>query len=126
MALIARCNDVNANLLFKWRRLYLAGEYGLPRFLRAQRRSEHRRCRRCCLWMLLSLRRQIIRRRPCLRCARQAPQDVGGRSILKSVWRTCSRKTRLRISVMLIHVVDLRLCRCHLGSMSLSQLENVQ
>jgi transposase len=30
VALIARSNDINANLLFKWRRLYLAGEYGLP------------------------------------------------------------------------------------------------
>ncbi|WP_425199441.1 transposase [Paraburkholderia tuberum] len=29
VALIARNNDINANLLFKWRRLYLAGEYGL-------------------------------------------------------------------------------------------------
>ncbi|MGF6970525.1 transposase-like protein [Paraburkholderia sp. WC7.3g] len=26
VALIARSNDINANLLFKWRRLYLAGE----------------------------------------------------------------------------------------------------
>ncbi|MEM5292578.1 hypothetical protein V4C55_43995, partial [Paraburkholderia sabiae] len=38
MTLIARCNDVNANLLFKWRRLYLAGENGLPRPLRGKRR----------------------------------------------------------------------------------------
>jgi transposase len=30
VALIARRNEVNANLLFKWRRLYLAGAYGLP------------------------------------------------------------------------------------------------
>lgn len=30
VALIARCNDVNANLLFKWRRAYLKGAYGLP------------------------------------------------------------------------------------------------
>ncbi|WP_354687956.1 IS66-like element accessory protein TnpA [Cupriavidus necator] len=30
VALIARSNDVNANLLFKWRRHYLAGAYGLP------------------------------------------------------------------------------------------------
>ncbi|WP_244212297.1 transposase [Paraburkholderia hospita] len=30
VALIARSNDINAKLLFKWRRLYLAGEYGLP------------------------------------------------------------------------------------------------
>jgi transposase len=30
VALIARSNDINANLLFKWLRLYLAGEYGLP------------------------------------------------------------------------------------------------
>ena len=30
VALIARSNDINANLLFKWRRLYLAGGYGLP------------------------------------------------------------------------------------------------
>jgi transposase len=30
VALIARSNDINANLLFKWRRRYLAGEYGLP------------------------------------------------------------------------------------------------
>ncbi|MGF6735647.1 transposase [Paraburkholderia youngii] len=30
VALIARSNDINANLLFKWRRHYLAGEYGLP------------------------------------------------------------------------------------------------
>ncbi|MEM5373196.1 hypothetical protein V4C53_45590 [Paraburkholderia azotifigens] len=54
MPLIARCNDVNANLLFKLRRLSLAGENGLPRPLMAQRRSGHRRCRRYCLWMLLS------------------------------------------------------------------------
>jgi transposase len=27
-ALIARANDINANLLFKWRRQYLAGAYG--------------------------------------------------------------------------------------------------
>lgn len=31
-ALIARANDINANLLFKWRRQYLAGAYG-PRSL---------------------------------------------------------------------------------------------
>ncbi|MCY0854161.1 IS66-like element accessory protein TnpA [Cupriavidus sp. D39] len=30
VALIARQSDVNANLLFKWRRLYLAGAYGPP------------------------------------------------------------------------------------------------
>ncbi|KWC15449.1 transposase [Burkholderia ubonensis] len=30
VALIARSNDINANLLFKWRRHYLAGDYGLP------------------------------------------------------------------------------------------------
>src|SRR5258705_8369215 len=30
VALIARRNDVNANLLFKWRRAYLEGAYGLP------------------------------------------------------------------------------------------------
>jgi transposase len=30
VALIARRNEVNANLLFKWRRLYLEGAYGLP------------------------------------------------------------------------------------------------
>ncbi|HWK51483.1 MAG TPA: transposase [Steroidobacter sp.] len=30
VALIARDNAINANLLFKWRRHYLAGEYGLP------------------------------------------------------------------------------------------------
>jgi transposase len=29
-ALIARDNDINANLLFKWRRQYLEGAYGLP------------------------------------------------------------------------------------------------
>ena len=29
-ALIAREHGVNANLLFKWRRHYLAGDYGLP------------------------------------------------------------------------------------------------
>jgi transposase len=28
-ALIAREHDVNANLLFKWRRQYLAGDYGV-------------------------------------------------------------------------------------------------
>jgi transposase len=30
VALIARGNDINANLLFKWRRQYLEGAYGLP------------------------------------------------------------------------------------------------
>ncbi|MPW22786.1 transposase [Paraburkholderia sp. CNPSo 3157] len=30
VALIARQNDINANLLFKWRRQYLEGAYGLP------------------------------------------------------------------------------------------------
>lgn len=30
VALIARSNDIDANLLFKWRRHYLAGKYGLP------------------------------------------------------------------------------------------------
>jgi transposase len=30
VALIARSNDINPNRLFKWRRLYLAGKYGLP------------------------------------------------------------------------------------------------
>jgi transposase len=30
VALIARRNDVNANLLFKWRRAYLKGAYGPP------------------------------------------------------------------------------------------------
>lgn len=30
VALIARGNDVNANLLFKWRRAYIEGAYGLP------------------------------------------------------------------------------------------------
>jgi len=30
VALIARSNDINANLLFKWRQQYLAGAYGLP------------------------------------------------------------------------------------------------
>ena len=30
VALIARSNDINANLLFKWRRQYLEGKYGLP------------------------------------------------------------------------------------------------
>ncbi|WP_244145499.1 IS66-like element accessory protein TnpA [Paraburkholderia mimosarum] len=30
VALIARRNEVNANLLFKWRRKYLAGAYGPP------------------------------------------------------------------------------------------------
>src|SRR6202795_371085 len=29
VALIARRNDINANLLFKWRRQYLKGAYGL-------------------------------------------------------------------------------------------------
>ncbi|MCE4546451.1 MULTISPECIES: transposase [unclassified Caballeronia] len=29
-ALIAREHDINANLLFKWRRHYLAGDFGLP------------------------------------------------------------------------------------------------
>jgi transposase len=29
-ALIAREHGINANLLFKWRRHYLAGDYGLP------------------------------------------------------------------------------------------------
>ncbi|AXF18912.1 hypothetical protein R8871_04785 [Paraburkholderia graminis C4D1M] len=29
-ALIAREHDVNANLLFKWRRHYLAGDFGMP------------------------------------------------------------------------------------------------
>jgi len=29
-ALIAREHGVNANLLFKWRRHYLAGDYGMP------------------------------------------------------------------------------------------------
>lgn len=32
VALIARRNDVNANLLFKWRRNYRKGAYGLPTF----------------------------------------------------------------------------------------------
>lgn len=30
VALIARHNDVNANLLFKWRRQYRVGAYGVP------------------------------------------------------------------------------------------------
>ncbi|AGW92085.1 hypothetical protein N234_36495 [Ralstonia pickettii DTP0602] len=30
VALVARSNDINANLLFKWRRHYLDGAYGLP------------------------------------------------------------------------------------------------
>lgn len=30
MALIARRNDINANLLFKWRRQYLKAEHDLP------------------------------------------------------------------------------------------------
>ncbi|MDR3414538.1 MAG: transposase [Formivibrio sp.] len=30
VALIARQKDINANLLFKWRRQYLQGAYGLP------------------------------------------------------------------------------------------------
>jgi transposase len=30
VALIARENDINANLLFKWRRQYLEAAYGLP------------------------------------------------------------------------------------------------
>ena len=30
VALIARQNDINANLLFKWRQHYLDGDYGLP------------------------------------------------------------------------------------------------
>jgi transposase len=30
VALIARENEINANLLFKWRRQYLAGAYGPP------------------------------------------------------------------------------------------------
>jgi transposase len=30
VALIARQNDVNANLLFKWRHQYLEGAFGLP------------------------------------------------------------------------------------------------
>lgn len=30
VALIARQNDINANLLFKWRRQHLEGAYGLP------------------------------------------------------------------------------------------------
>ena len=30
VALIARQNDINANLLFKWRQHYLNGDYGLP------------------------------------------------------------------------------------------------
>lgn len=30
VALIARQNDINANLLFKWRHQYLEGAYGLP------------------------------------------------------------------------------------------------
>ncbi|CAE6855104.1 hypothetical protein R69746_07541 [Paraburkholderia aspalathi] len=30
VALIARANEVNANLLFKWRRQYLKGAYGTP------------------------------------------------------------------------------------------------
>ena len=30
MALIARRHDVNANLLFKWRRQYREGAYGVP------------------------------------------------------------------------------------------------
>jgi transposase len=30
VALIARANEVNANLLFKWRRQYLQGAYGIP------------------------------------------------------------------------------------------------
>lgn len=30
VALIARRNDVNANLLFKWRRQYREGAYGVP------------------------------------------------------------------------------------------------
>lgn len=29
-ALIAREHDINANLLFKWRRHYLAGDFGVP------------------------------------------------------------------------------------------------
>lgn len=30
VARVARQGDINANLLFKWRRLYLAGAYGSP------------------------------------------------------------------------------------------------
>jgi transposase len=30
VALIARQNDINANLLFKWRQNYLDGDYGVP------------------------------------------------------------------------------------------------
>jgi transposase len=30
VTLIARQNDINANLLFKWRRQYLESAYGLP------------------------------------------------------------------------------------------------
>lgn len=30
VALIARQNDINANLLFRWRQHYLNGDYGLP------------------------------------------------------------------------------------------------
>lgn len=32
VALIARRNDINANLLFKWRRQYRQGAYGAPAF----------------------------------------------------------------------------------------------
>jgi transposase len=35
VALIARQNDVNANLLFKWRHQYLDGAFGLPSKLNA-------------------------------------------------------------------------------------------
>ena len=31
VGLIARSNAINAKLLFKWRRHYLAGDYGVPR-----------------------------------------------------------------------------------------------
>jgi len=30
LSLIARDNDINANLLFKWRKRYFEGAYGLP------------------------------------------------------------------------------------------------
>jgi transposase len=30
VSLLARENDINANLVFKWRQAYLRGEYGMP------------------------------------------------------------------------------------------------
>ncbi|WP_080446744.1 IS66-like element accessory protein TnpA [Burkholderia ubonensis] len=31
VSLVARCNDINTNLLFRWRRQYLEGAFGPPR-----------------------------------------------------------------------------------------------